>query len=125
MLRLNYKSPAQYDFGGGWGHPGSEFIMPVSPRLAVYTQVGKHHAGPILLDTAKTRQLQQLFVERAYRWVLARQPIPWMKSFARASSTQFASKPSARRGKAGITSRRKTRRSLRVDLPSTRGPRES
>ena len=53
--------------------------MSVSPRLAVYTQVGKSHAGPILLDTAKTRQLQQLFVERAYRWILARQPFPWIE----------------------------------------------
>jgi hypothetical protein len=79
VLRLNYNSPAEYDFGGGWGKPGSEFIMPVSPRLAVYTQGGKRHAGPILLDSAKTRQLQQLFVERAYRWILARQPIPWIE----------------------------------------------
>jgi hypothetical protein len=81
VLRLNFNSPQEYDFGGGWGHPGSEFIMPVSPRLAVYTQVGKRHHGPIRLDAAKTRQLQQLFVERAYRWLLAREPIPWFEAF--------------------------------------------
>jgi hypothetical protein len=62
VLRLNYNSPAECDFDGGWRHAGSEFIMPVSPHLAVYTQVGKRHSGPILLDPVKTRQLQQLFV---------------------------------------------------------------
>jgi hypothetical protein len=81
VLRINFHSAQQYDFGGGWGHDGSEFIMPVSPRLAVYAQVGKRHYGPIHLDPAKTRQLQQLFVERAYRWILARQPIRWVEEF--------------------------------------------
>jgi hypothetical protein len=81
VLRLNFNSPQEYDFGGGWGHAGSEFIVPVSPRLAVYAQVGKRHHGPIRLDPAKTRQLQQLFVERAYRWILARRPIPWVEEF--------------------------------------------
>jgi hypothetical protein len=81
VLRLNFNSPAEYNLRGGWGHAGSEFIMPVSPRLAVYTQVGRRHAGPLFLDPVKTRQLQQLFVERAYRWVLAREPIPWVEQF--------------------------------------------
>jgi hypothetical protein len=55
--------------------------MPVSPRLAVYAQVGTRHYGPIHVDPAKTRQLQQLFVERGYRWILARQPIEWVQEF--------------------------------------------
>jgi uncharacterized protein DUF4238 len=81
VLCLNYNSPEDYNFGGGWGNPGSEFIMPVSPRLAVYTQVEKRHSGPITLDAPKTRQLQQLFVERAYRWILAREPMDWVEKF--------------------------------------------
>jgi uncharacterized protein DUF4238 len=81
VLRLNYNSPTKYDFGGGWGKPGSEFTMPVSPRLAVYTQVGTRHAGPIHLDSVKTRQIQQLFVKRAFRWIFAREPIPWIEQF--------------------------------------------
>ena len=80
VLRLNYDSPQKYDFGGGWGHPGSEFIMPVTPQLAVYTQVGKRHA-PIILNREVTRRLQQLFVERAYRLVLARRPMDWIEQF--------------------------------------------
>ena len=29
----------------------------------------------------RTRQLQQLLVERAYRWILSRDPIPWVETF--------------------------------------------
>jgi hypothetical protein len=40
VLTLNYYGPGKYDFGAGWGLEGSEFILPVSPHLAVCTQVG-------------------------------------------------------------------------------------
>ena len=41
VLRLNYYKPGQYDFRGGWGNPGSEVLMPLSPRHLLYVQVGK------------------------------------------------------------------------------------
>jgi hypothetical protein len=46
VLTLNYYGPGRYDFGAGWGREGSEFILPVSPRLAVCTQVGRKETGP-------------------------------------------------------------------------------
>jgi hypothetical protein len=58
VLRLNYNSATEYDFGGGWGHTGSEFIMSVSPHLAVYTQVGKRHAGPSREDAAASAAIR-------------------------------------------------------------------
>lgn len=81
VLCLNYESEAKYDFSGGWGRPGTRFIMPVSPRLAVYTQVGTRPYGPLELGPDETRRLQQLFVERAFRWVLAREPMEWVAGF--------------------------------------------
>src|SRR5207245_1244159 len=36
VLRLNYNTAENYDFGGGWGNPGSEIIMPLSPRYLLY-----------------------------------------------------------------------------------------
>src|SRR5882762_3883553 len=46
VLALNYVRPGQYDFGAGWGKHNSNFIMPVSPRLAIFTQVGSKETGP-------------------------------------------------------------------------------
>ena len=37
VLRLNYESVAQYDVGGGWGHPDSGFILPVSAPSTLAT----------------------------------------------------------------------------------------
>ncbi len=78
VLRLNYNGPEQYDFGGGWNSNGSEFIMPVSPRLAVYTQIGTRGSGPFTFSLEQTRMVQRLLVERAFRWVLAPRPLPWV-----------------------------------------------
>lgn len=78
VLRLNYSGPEQYDFGGGWDNEGSEFIMPVSPRLAVYTQIGTRGSGPFAFSLEQTRMVQRLLVERAFRWVLAPRPLPWV-----------------------------------------------
>jgi len=46
VLALNYMKPGVYDFGGGWGRHNSNFIMPVSPTLAIFTQVGAKESGP-------------------------------------------------------------------------------
>ena len=46
VLALNYVRPGVYDFGAGWGKRNSNFILPVSPRLAVFTQVGVKETGP-------------------------------------------------------------------------------
>ena len=78
VLRLNYNGPAQYDFKGGWDSKGSEFIMPVSPHLAVYTRIGIRDSGPFTFSLEQTRMVQRLLVERAFRSVLAPRPLPWV-----------------------------------------------
>jgi hypothetical protein len=40
VLRLNYYEEGQYDFGGGWGNPGSEIIVPLSLTHLMYTKIG-------------------------------------------------------------------------------------
>jgi len=71
VLTLNYYGPGKYDFGAGWGREGSEFILPVSPRLAVCTQVGRKETGTWHATTAQTVELQRFVVERALRWIVA------------------------------------------------------
>ena len=74
VLTLNYYGPTAYDFRAGWGRPGSEFFMPVSPRLAVYTQVGSRSTGRFAFDADQTATVVKLSLERAFRWVIARSP---------------------------------------------------
>lgn len=78
VLTLNFNGPDQYDFGAGWGNAGSEFFMPVSPRLGVYTQVGARDVGRFTFSADQTAMIQRLMVKRAFRWVLARQQMAWV-----------------------------------------------
>ena len=75
VLRLNYYRPGKYDFRGGWGNEGSEIIMPVSPRHVLYVQVGKKIKSRFVFSSTDTELVQRLIVERAHRWVFAREPI--------------------------------------------------
>lgn len=78
VLRLNYHQNGQYDFKGGWGSPGTEIMMPLSPRHLLYTQVGQKHDYRVKVRESVTRQLQRFMVERALRWVFASQPFDWI-----------------------------------------------
>lgn len=80
VLRLNYNGPEQYDFGGGWGNPGSEIMMPISPRFLLYAQVGRAYQSRFIFPQYETHLVQRLMVERAYRWVFARRPLPWVSA---------------------------------------------
>ena len=78
VLRLNYYRPGHYDFRGGWGNEGSEIMMPISPRHLLYVRVGGKAPNRFVLPQAETQLVQRLIAERAYRWVFARQPLPWV-----------------------------------------------
>ena len=76
VLALNYVRPGEYDFGAGWGKHNANFIMPISPSLAIFTQVGSRETGPWHASPEQTRELQGFAVERALRWIIARKPDP-------------------------------------------------
>jgi hypothetical protein len=77
-LRLNYYEPGRYDFGGGWGNPGSEIMMPVSPRHLLYVRVGSKAPSRLAFSREQTQLVQRLLVERAHRWVFASRPAAWV-----------------------------------------------
>lgn len=71
VLCLNYYGKNDYDFWGGWGNPGSEIIMPISPRKALYTQVGKKHSPRLNYTYEESLLLKKLITEHAFMYVYA------------------------------------------------------
>jgi hypothetical protein len=53
-------------------------MMPVSPRHLLYVKVGAKSKGRFAFSYEQTRLVQRLLVERAYRWVFARDPASWV-----------------------------------------------
>jgi hypothetical protein len=78
VLTLNYYERGRYDFEAGWGKKGSEFILPVSPKVALYTRVGDKTTGPFTFSRELTAELQRIMAERSFRWILARRSLPWV-----------------------------------------------
>lgn len=75
VVRLNYHSEGRYDFGGGWGSPGTEIFMPLSPQHLMYTQVGrKPPRKGTVLSVGLALSFQRFIVEHAHRFVFSRAP---------------------------------------------------
>lgn len=83
VVRLNYRSPDNYDFGGGWGSEGTEIFMPLSPHHLLYTQVGRRpptRDTQISLDQAEIKR--RCIAEHAHRFIFASEPeaqVPTLK----------------------------------------------
>lgn len=75
VVRLNYTSEREYNFGGGWGSKGSEFLFPLSPTHLLYTQIGHRHPARISPDRNLALRLQRIIAEHAHRWLYASAPL--------------------------------------------------
>lgn len=75
VVRLNYNNEEDYNFGGGWGSPGSDILFPLSPRHMLYTQIGKQHRPRINVDPVRARLLRRIISEHAHRWLYADTPL--------------------------------------------------
>ena len=68
VVRLNYRTPGDYDFKGGWGNSGAEIMLPLGPRHLLYTQIGRRpppRGEVVSQGLAKT--IRRLIAENAYR----------------------------------------------------------
>jgi len=74
VIRLNYKSASEYDFGGGWGSQGSDIIFPLSPTHLLFTQIGHRHPDRIRREADVAEKIQRLVAEHAHRWIYAQLP---------------------------------------------------
>lgn len=73
-VRLNYNDPDDYNFEGGWDNPGTDLFLPLSPRLLLFTQVGRDHPSQIKFTPHQTREIQRLICESAHREIYAARP---------------------------------------------------
>lgn len=78
VIRLNYSSPAAYNFQGGWGSPGTEIMMPLSPKHLLYTRIGAKRVparGTVMSNDFAT-QIRRFTVENAHRYVFSQTADP-------------------------------------------------
>jgi hypothetical protein len=71
-IRLNFFGPDRYDFQGGWGKPGTDIMLPLSPRHLLFTQVGKKppRRGTVL-SREKAVMLRRIIAEHAHRMIFS------------------------------------------------------
>lgn len=81
VICLNYFSENEYDFGGGWGRQHTNIIMPISPEILVFTEVGSYsHANNLDYSTQWSRFFRKIIIEHAHRYVYAIAPQKGMLS---------------------------------------------
>ena len=70
VVRLNFQSESSYNFDGGWGSPGTEILLPLSPRHLMYTKIGA--TSPCERTTPSgfhARLIRRMIAEHAYRQI--------------------------------------------------------
>ena len=78
-LNIIYEGPGRYEFKAGWGQAKANFFMPLSPRLALLTEIGQHKTGRSEATPQLTELLQRMQVERAFRAVFALDEPAWVE----------------------------------------------
>lgn len=78
VIRLNFHGDDKYDFGGGWGSPRSDIILPLSPQYLLYTQIGKrptfnrYERIPVSL----AERIRRMIAEHAHRMIISKECDP-------------------------------------------------
>lgn len=75
VIRLNYYGDGTYDLKGGWGNPGGNLFMPLSPRHLLFTQIGSDIPDRLTFSYEKTLEIQRFLAEKALRWIYAHEPL--------------------------------------------------
>jgi len=73
VVKLNYYGNGKFDLGGGWGNPGSEIFLPLSPEYLLYTQAGikpRFSRGQRLPEYLAL-QIQRFIIKNAHRYIFS------------------------------------------------------
>ena len=75
VIRLNYYASGSYDFKGGWGNPGTEILLPLSPRHLLYTKIAERspRRGETI-SRPQTEMIRRFIAEHAHRVIFAVSP---------------------------------------------------
>lgn len=75
VIRLNFHGDGKYDFKGGWGSPGTEILLPLSPRHLLYAKIGQKppHRGH-RMPLAQAEMIRRFIAEHAHRTIFAMSP---------------------------------------------------
>lgn len=75
VVKLNYYGDGTFDLSGGWGNPGSEIFLPLSPEYLLYTQVGKKpkFIRGERLPEAMSLRVQGFIIKNAHRYIFSEQ----------------------------------------------------
>jgi hypothetical protein len=77
VTRLNFFSPQAYDFAGGWGSPGTEIFLPLTPVHLLYTRIGeKPPRRGTTVEPAVAYWVQRSTIENAHRLVFGKTADP-------------------------------------------------
>lgn len=77
VIKLNWYGHGSYDFRGGWGNPGSEILLPISPSHLLYTKVGdRPPPRGTVVDDVRARFTRRFIAEHAHRMIFAPSPDP-------------------------------------------------
>ncbi len=72
VVRLNYHSHSQFDFGGGWGSIGTEIFLPLTPRHLLYTKIGtRTEPRGVILSDGETHRFRNMIAKHAHRSIFA------------------------------------------------------
>lgn len=82
VLKLNFQSEREFNFGGGWASAGSEILLPISPRRLMYTKIGeKRRPSEIHATHEVAHVINRMIARHAHRSIFARHVMPWVEAF--------------------------------------------
>ena len=83
VVLLNFRSADDYDFGGGYGHRGSEILFPLGPQHLLYAKVGERPPFQKCQRVPETTGLwlQKFLIKHAHRMIFATAPDLMVEKF--------------------------------------------
>jgi hypothetical protein len=72
VIRLNFRSPTDYDFKGGWERYKTNIFLPLSPKHLLFTQIGeKTYQRGEVLPRHMAIMLRRMIAEHAHRYIFS------------------------------------------------------